>query len=75
MWEQTFLDKVREWLAGVAFAIYLRIAGMSKEDFWREQEESAIEHVSAADALQTVYYCKCPSCSATGLLALFLQHR
>jgi len=75
MWEQTFFDKVREWLAGVAFSVYLRIAGMSKEDFWREQEESAIEHIAAADALQTAYFCKCPSCSATGLMALFIRRR
>jgi len=45
MGKQLFYDTVREWIGGVAFAIYLWSARMTKEEFWAEQEKQALEEL------------------------------
>lgn len=76
MGQPSFFDNVREWVGGVAFAIYLWSVKMSKEEFWAEQDREAVEHSVQSDgALARAFYCHCPSCNATGLPELFLRRR
>ena len=44
MGQPSFFDNVREYIGGVAFAIYLWAARMTKEEFWAAQERQAVEH-------------------------------
>lgn len=37
----TFFDNIREWIGGVAFAVYLWSVRMTKEEFWAEQDRQA----------------------------------
>lgn len=50
MGQPSFFDNVREWISGVAFAIYLWSIRMTKEEFWAEQDRQALEHVRQSDA-------------------------
>lgn len=42
MGKPTLFDNLREWWAGVTFAIYLRAIRMTKEEFWAEQDRQAV---------------------------------
>lgn len=53
MGQPSFFDNVREWIGGVAFAVYLWSARMTKEEFWVEQDRQAVEHLRAVDATPT----------------------
>lgn len=76
MGQPSFFDNVREWIGGVAFAIYLSSMRMTKEEFWDKQECEAVEQSVQADGwLAKAFYCQCPSCNATGLPELFLRRR
>ena len=76
LFDYLFFDYLRDWIAGVAFAIYLRASRMTEEEFLSEHERQAVEHSVQSDgALARVFYCHCPSCNATGLPELFLRRR
>ncbi len=49
MGQPSFFDNVREWIGGIAFAIYLWSVKMSDEEFWNEQERQAVQHLRALD--------------------------
>ena len=50
MGKASLIDNLREWLAGIAFAIYLRLIRMSKEEFWAEQDRQAREAMRVGGA-------------------------
>ena len=54
MTKASLIDNLREWLAGIAFAIYLRLIRMSKEEFWAEQDRQAREAIRAGGAGELV---------------------
>lgn len=39
--KETLGDKFRDWVAGVAFAVYLWAIRMTKEEFWAAQDRDA----------------------------------
>ena len=41
MAQQSFLDKVREWIGGVAWAIFLWSARMTEDEYFAEQDRAA----------------------------------
>jgi hypothetical protein len=41
MAKQSLTDAIREWFAGVVFALYLWSIGMTKDQFWAEQDRQA----------------------------------
>jgi len=41
MSQPTILDRIRDWIGTVAFAIYLWSDRMTKEEFWAEQDRQA----------------------------------
>jgi hypothetical protein len=45
------LYRIREWLTSIAFAIYLLCAGMTKEEFWAEQDRQALQQVLEANGV------------------------
>ena len=49
MGQASFFDNVREWVGGIAFAIYLWSAKMSEEEFLAEHERQAVQHLRALD--------------------------
>jgi len=76
MSQPSFFDNVREFIAGLAWHVYLWGARMSEEEFLAEHERQAVEQSVQADgALARAFYCHCPSCNATGLPELFLRRR
>jgi hypothetical protein len=45
------LYRIREWLTGFAFAVYLLCAGMTKEEFWAEQDRQALQQILEANGV------------------------
>lgn len=55
MGKPSVFDAIREWFTGVTFALYLWSIGMTKEQFWAEQDRQAAagagDVFKAADSL------------------------
>lgn len=49
MSQPSFFDNVREWIAGIAWRIYLWGARMTEEEFLAEHRRQAVEQMRAAD--------------------------
>ena len=63
MAQQSFLDKVREWIGGVAWAIFLWSARMTEDEYFAEQDRAAELQRAPVHAEQ-----KCRDCGGTGYL-------
>ena len=61
MAQQTFLDKVREWIGGAAWALFLWSARMTEDEYFAELDRTAELQRAAVQSEQ-----KCPFCTGDG---------
>jgi hypothetical protein len=66
MAQQTFLDKIREWIGGVAWAIFLWSARMTEDEYFAEQDRAA-ELLRAPVQSEQI----CPSCDGVGFIGQY----
>ena len=59
MAQQSILDKVREWIGGVAWSIFLWSARMTEEEYFAELDRVAEQRNDAETGT-------CPACSGVG---------
>ena len=57
MGKQTIFERVREWLAGVCWHLFLRLNKLTKEEYWRQIIEQEKLKESDLMQLKDLFYC------------------